>query len=93
MLNKIKKLLKNKEQFIDTANLILGLLMLTALVVFWKTGNKISMFAIIFSGAAMNLVGGYRYIEQKERKQMGYSMLLLGAVILVLGIVLLLNGF
>ena len=73
-----------------TLNVILGLLMLTALVIFWKTGNRMSMFIIIFSGGGMNLCNGYRYIRQKERKQMGYSMLLFGAVILVLGVLILL---
>ena len=89
MLKKFQKFFKNKEQVLDTANMILGLLMLTALVVFWKTGNNLSMFAIIFSGGAMTLSNGYRYVRQKERKQMGYSMLLFGAVILVLGLFLL----
>ena len=93
MLKKIQNVFKNKEMVLDTVNIILGLLMLTALVVFWKTGNKISMFTIIFAGAAMNLCGGYRYLQQKGRKQTGYSMILLGAVILVLGIVILLAGF
>ncbi len=90
MLKRIQNFLKNKEAVLDTANMILGLLMLTALVVFWKTGNRLSMFAIIFSGGAMNLCNGYRYLQQKERKQLGYSMLLFGAVILVLGVIILL---
>ena len=74
----------------DTVNIILGLLMLTALVVFWKTGNRISMYTIIFAGGAMNLCNGYRYVQQKERRTLGHSMLLLGAVVLVLGVVLML---
>ena len=89
MLKRIQKFLKNKEAVTDTANMILGLLMLTALAVFWKTGNKFSMYAIIFSGGAMTLSNGFRYIRQKGRKQMGYSMLLFGSVILVLGLVVL----
>ena len=89
MLKRIQNFLKDKEAVLDTANMILGLLMLTALVVFWKTGNKFSMFAIIFSGGAMNLLGGYRYLQQKERRQMGYSMILFGVVIFVLGIIIL----
>lgn len=93
MLKRIQHFLKNKEAVLDTANMILGLLMLTALVIFWKTGNKFSMLAIIFSGGAMNLCNGYRYLQQKGRKQMGYSMLLFGAVILVLGVVVILLQF
>ena len=88
MLNKIRKILKNEERFFDTINLILGLLMLTALVVFWKTGNKFSMFAIIFSGGAMNICNGLRYLQQKKRRQMAHSMILFGIVILILGIVI-----
>ena len=87
MLKKIQNFFKNKEQVLDTANIILGLLMLTALVVFWKTGSKISMFAIIFSGGAMNICNGFRQLQQKGRRQMAHSMILFGVVILVLGIV------
>ena len=90
MLKKLLKFLKNKEAVLDAANVILGLLMLTALVVFWKTGNTVSMYVIIFSGGFMNLCNGYRYIKQKKRKNMGQSMILLGVIILVLGIVVML---
>ena len=90
MIKKLLHFLKNKEAVLDTANIILGLLMLTALVVFWKTGNKISMFTIIFCGGAMNLTNGYRYLGQKDRKNLGQSMILFGVVILVLGAVILL---
>ena len=88
MLNKIREFLKDKERFLDTVNLILGLLMLTALVIFWKTGNRLSMFAIIFSGGAMNICNGLRYLQHKKRRQMAQSMILFGIVILILGIVI-----
>ena len=88
MLNKIRKFLKDKERFFDTVNLILGLLMLTALVIFWNTGNKLSMFAIIFSGGAMNICNGLRYVQHKKRRNMAHSMILFGIVILILGIVI-----
>ena len=90
MLKRIQNFLKNKEAVTDTANMILGLLMLTALVVFWKTGSRFCMFAIIFSGGAMNICNGFRFLQQKNRRQMAYSMILFGAVILVLGLVVLL---
>ena len=90
MIKRIQKFFNDKAAVLDAANMILGLLMLTALVVFWKTGSKVSMFVIIFSGGAMNLCNGYRYLRQKGRRQMGQSMLLLGIVILILGIVVLL---
>ena len=91
MLEKVRKLLKNKEQVIDTVNVLLGLLMITALVVFWKTGNKVSMCLIIFSGGMMNVSNGYRFVMQKNRKNnMGYSMMFFGVVILVLGVVVML---
>ena len=90
MLKKALQFLKNKEAVLDTANVLLGLLMLTALVVFWKTGSEIAMFGIIFCGGAMNLCNGYRYLKQKERKNLGQSMILFGVVVLVLGIVIML---
>ena len=90
MLEKFRKLFKDKERFFDTVNLILGLLMLTALVVFWKTGNKLSMFAVIFSGGAMNICSGFRYLQQKGRRQMAHSMILFGVVIVILGVVIML---
>ena len=70
-----------------TLNVILGLLMLTALVVFWKTGNKLSMLAVIFCGGAMNICNGFCYLKHKQRRQLGHSMILFGVVILVLGVV------
>jgi len=88
MLKNFFKLLKDKERLFDTVNVILGLLMLTALVVFWKTGNKFSMFAVIFSGGAMNICNGFRYLQQKGRRQMAHSMILFGVVILLLGVII-----
>ena len=88
MIKKIADFLKDKQRVFDTANVILGLLMLTALVVFWKTGNKLSMFAIIFSGGAMNICNGFRYLRQKNRRQMAHSMILFGVVIFVFCIVI-----
>ena len=93
MLKRIRKFLKNKEAVLDTANMMLGLFMLTALVVFWRTGSNLSMYGIIFSGGAMTLSNGFRYLHQKGRRQMGYSTLLFGAVILVFGVVLLVVSF
>ena len=90
MLEKVKKFFKDKERVLNTLNAILGLLMITALVVFWKTGNRISMYIVIFSGGLMNLCNGYKYMQQKERKTIGYSMILLGVVVLMLGIFVLL---
>ncbi len=87
MLKKVLKFLQNKQRVLDTVNVLLGLLMLTALVVFWKTGNKFSMYLIIFAGGLMNLSNGYRYLNSKDHKNLGYSMILLGVVVLVLGIV------
>ena len=91
MKKKVLDFFKNKEAVLDTVNVILGLFMLTALVVFWKTGNEISMFCVIFCGGAMNLCNGARYIRQKGRKPMGQSMILFGVIVLVLGIVLMLS--
>ncbi len=89
MLKKLLQFFKNKEAVLDTVNIILGLLMLTALVVFWKTGGGAATYIIIFCGGAMNLSNGYRYLQRKEKKQMGYSMILFGFVVIVLDVVLL----
>lgn len=90
MLKKLKKLFKNKEMINDTVNLILGLLMLTALLVFEITGNTISMYFVIFSGGLMTLSNGYRLLKQKNKRQMGQSMILFGIVILFLGMIVVL---
>ena len=89
MIKKIVEFLKDIEAVLDTVNVLLGLLMLTALAVFWKTGNDVSMYLIIFCGGAMNLTGGVRFLKKKGRKQLGQSMILLGVVVMVLGIVIL----
>ena len=91
MLEKWKRwLLKNKEQVNDTLNLILGLFMLTALLVFGKTGKGWSIYVIIFSGGLMTISNGYRLLGQKSRKTMGQSMILFGIVILFLGMIVVL---
>ena len=72
----------------DVATMLLGLLMLTALVVFGLTGNKFSMYLIIISGGFMNVMNGYRSTKQKGKQNLGYSMMMLGVVILVLGMVI-----
>ena len=90
MLEKLKKWLKNKEIGNDTINMILGLFMLTALLVFGKTGNRFSMYAIIFSGGLMNISNGYQMLKQKNKRQLGQSMILFGIVILFLGMVVVL---
>ena len=91
MLEKWKYwLLKNKEQINDTLNLSLGLLMLTALLIFGKTGNKISMYVIIFSGGLMTIANGYQLLWKKNGKAMGQSMILFGIVILFLGMMVVL---
>ena len=83
-------LLKNKERIMDTFNLILGLFMLTALLVFGKTGNGFSTYVIIFSGALMTISNGYRLLWKKNGKAMGQSMILFGIVILFLGMIVVL---
>lgn len=93
MLKKILRFLRNKQRVLDTVNVVLGLLMLTALVVFWKTRNKVSVYLIIFAGALMNISNGYTYLQSKDHKQMGYSMILLGMVILVFGFIIFLMVF
>ncbi len=90
MLEKIKRLFKNKEMVNNTVNMILGLLMLTALLVFGKTGNCISMYVIIFSGGLMTISNGYRLLQQKNQRHMGQSMILFGIVILFLGMIVVL---
>ena len=83
-------ILKNKEQINAILNLSLGLLMLTALLIFGKTGNKLSMYIIIFSGALMTISNGYRLLWKKNTKTMGQSMILFGIVILFLGMMVVL---
>ncbi len=90
MLEKIKKWFQDKQIGNDTINMILGLLMLTALLVFGKTGNRFSMYTIIFSGGLMNISNGYRFLGQKGKRQMGQSMILFGIVILFLGMIVVL---
>ena len=90
MIQKLKKWLRNKKIGNDTINMILGLFMLTALLVFGTTGNKISMYSIIFSGALMTISNGYRLLWKKGSKTMGQSMILFGIVILFLGMMVVL---
>ncbi|MGN0505914.1 MAG: hypothetical protein ACI4FZ_05090 [Lachnospiraceae bacterium] len=91
MFEKLKKLLKNKEALFDGLNLLTGLTMMTALFVYGATRNEISMYLVIFTGGLMNLLNGRKLYEKKEKRNIGMSMMLLGAIVLILCLVLMLQ--
>lgn len=85
MMRKIRELLKNKALLLDFSNLLVGFLMLVSLFSYGSTRSAGSLYLVIFSGGAMNLLNGYKFYQQKAKRNIGMSMMLLGAVILFLG--------
>lgn len=92
MLSVLKRLWKRKELWIDGLSLLIGFCMLPALIVFSTTGSRHSMYCVIIFGGILNLLNGCKIYGQKGKKNIGLSMLMLGALILILCLVLIVNS-
>ncbi len=84
MLEKIKRLLRNKEALLDYMNLLAGIVMLAAIFAYGATRSEGSMYLVIFMGGLLNLLGGWKLYAQKTKRNIGMSMMMLGIVVLIL---------
>lgn len=82
MIKKIREFLKNKGLVQDVFNLVIGILMMVALIAYSITRSVTSIYLVIFFGALMNLTSGLKLCRQKTKRNLGMSMILLGAIIL-----------
>lgn len=84
MLERIRKLLRNKEAVLDFMNLLTGIVMLVAIFAYGATKSEGSMYLVIFTGGLLNLLGGWKLYGQKAKRNIGMTMMFLGAFVLLL---------
>ncbi len=84
MLKRVLTFFKDKGIGQETLNIFLGVLMLAALVAYGITQTMVSLVAVIFLGALINITTGLQYLKKKEKKNLGMCMIMLGIIILIL---------
>jgi hypothetical protein len=93
MLERLRKFFSDKGLVKEVLNLIMGILIVVALLVFSLTGNIISICAVIILGAFINVFNGLFMIRSKEKKTMGMSMIMLGIAILMIFLIYASRGY
>ncbi|MCQ2538192.1 MAG: hypothetical protein MJ124_07320 [Lachnospiraceae bacterium] len=84
MLKRVAKFFKDRGLGQETINIILGILMLAAFLVYGLTKSVVALSSVIFLGAMMNISQGLAYQKRKDRKSIGMCMILLGVIIIVI---------
>lgn len=85
-MKNLLELFKKKEMLTDVFNVLLGLLLCGSIVVVcMNPGNRTALLCLFFSGAGVNIGNGIKMCRDPKQRNIGYSMLLLGAVILIIG--------
>lgn len=82
MLKKIISFIKSRGIGQETVNIVLGVFMLAAFIVYGITKSLYALYSIILIGALINLTTGFSYLKKKEKKTLGTSMITLGFVII-----------
>ncbi len=82
MFKRFNRFIHDKGLVKEILNIIMGILMVVALLVFSLTRSALSICAVIVLGSIMNVFNGLSMVRNKEKKTMGMSMILLGIIIL-----------
>ena len=82
MFKRFNRFIHDKGLVKEILNIIMGILMVVALLVFSLTRSALSICAVIVLGSIMNVFNGLSMVRNKEKKTMGMSMIFLGIIIL-----------
>ena len=93
MFKRFNRFIHDKGIIKEIINIILGILMVVALLVFSLTKNVYSICAVIILGAMMNIFNGLALLRKKEKKTMGMSMISLGIIVLFAFMIYLSGGY
>ncbi len=83
MFKRLNRFIHDKGLIKEIVNILMGILMVVALLVFSFTKNVVSICCLIILGALMNITNGIALVKNREKKTMGLSMIMLGIVILL----------
>ncbi|MBE5960013.1 MAG: hypothetical protein E7256_01290 [Lachnospiraceae bacterium] len=87
-MKKLMRFLKDKNLVLDTVNIIISILLLIFIVlIFINPSNPLYMLGTVLLGGFMNMLNGLKHIRgtNRSKKNMGMSMILVGAIIMILG--------
>lgn len=78
---------KKNQNFVEAINVILGITLIVFMFLLTLfPDSRAVLLILIVSGGLMNISNGVKMIKDTARKNMGWSFMMLGAIIIVLGI-------
>ena len=87
------KQMLNRSFWEDTLSVVFGILLCVAIgLVLYRPTNRVALMLLFVAGGGVNLFNGMKLYRNKKQRNMGMSMILLGAVILVIGMGTLFGG-
>jgi hypothetical protein len=79
----------NKINITDLINVVAGVTLLVSLVlIFQHPTNRYAILAACLSGGLMNILTGVKQMKDPKRKTMGMSFLMMGAIVILLGFII-----
>lgn len=76
----------NQIHFVDLINTIVGVALVVSLVlIFQHPENRYAILAACLSGGLMNILNGLKQMKDVRRRMMGMTFLMMGAIVIVLG--------
>jgi uncharacterized membrane protein len=85
----LKKLMKALELKSDIINTVLGFVLIISLIfVYMGPQNKYAILLACIAGGLMNIMNGIKIIKDPIRKMTGFTFLLLGVVVIILGYII-----
>ncbi len=88
-MNRWKKLLEEFSLKSDLMITLMGIALIVSLFFIYKdpvNGNAILVAAM--SGGGINLINGFKLVKDPKKKTTGYSYLMMGIIVILLGYVL-----
>jgi uncharacterized membrane protein len=86
--------MKKNKLLLDILNVILGVALIVLLALaFSNPGNKYYIFFSFLSGGLINLSNGLKLKQEKARKSMGITSIMLGIIIIAIGFLIMNTDF
>lgn len=88
-MNKLKNIIDRISQKSNILIAVTGVILLISLIcVYLIPDSKISLLTACVACGLMNIIQGIKFMDNKNKKTTGWSMLTLGIIIIVVGFVI-----
>ena len=91
-MKKFLEKLKQNNLLLDGANVVAGIVMMAAFVLFIITKAWLALLFVVWSAGVINIVNGMKTMRKKGKQTLGQSMLLFGVIILFGGTILVITA-